>query len=296
VIDSGCAAISFRDVTKRYGPLTALDGIELMVPHGQTIAILGPNGAGKTTAVSLMLGLRTPTSGDVEVLGGDPRDVRTRSTMGAMLQASGIPAHLTVSETIELFRTYYPKAMNTGNVVALCGLQGKVKTRTVLLSNGQLQRLYLALAICGDPTILVLDEPTVGLDVEGRQALLATVDGISKRGRTVVLTTHYLEDADALADRIVVIDRGSIVADGSPAEIKASVGRKRIAFSCSASFESAETFKRVGDSFELLTDRPEAILRDLLASNLEISNLTVTGASLEEAFLQLTAHGDGHAA
>lgn len=296
MIDPKRAAISFNNVTKRYGPLTALDSIELVIPHGQTIAILGPNGAGKTTAVSLMLGLRTPTSGEVEVLGGDPRDVRTRSTMGAMLQASGIPAHLSVSETIELFRTYYPKPMNTVQVVALCGLHEKLKTRTVALSNGQLQRLYFALAICGDPTIVVLDEPTVGLDVEGRHAMLATIDGIAKRGRTIVLTTHHLEDADALADRIVVIDRGRIVADGSPAEIKAIVGRKRMAFRCNAAFESAEAFERAGNSYEILTDRPEAILRDLLARNVEISNLTVTGASLEDAFLHLTARADDHAA
>ena len=296
VIDSKRAAIAFTNVTKRYGPVIALDAVDLEIPHGQTIAILGPNGAGKTTAVSLMSGLRTPTSGEVEVLGGDPRDVRTRSTMGAMLQASGIPPHLSVSETIELFRTYYPKPMNTVQVVALCGLHEKLKTRAVALSNGQLQRLYFALAICGDPTIVVLDEPTVGLDVEGRHAMLATIDGIAKRGRTIVLTTHHLEDADALADRIVVIDRGRIVADGSPAEIKATVGRKRMAFRCNASFESAEAFERAGNSYEILTDRPEAILRDLLARNVEISNLTVTGASLEEAFLQLTARADDHAA
>ena len=284
MIDTTTPAIALAGVTKKYGVLTALDNIDLDIPQGQMIAILGPNGAGKTTAVSLMLGLRTPTSGTARILGHDPRLVATRSAMGAMLQASGVPEYLRVDEAIELFRTYYPKPLATKEIVDICGLGEKFKTRIARLSGGQLQRLYFALAICGDPRIVLLDEPTVGLDVEARRSLLATIDGIAKQGRTVVLTTHYLEEADALAERIVVIDRGTIVADGTPSQIKARVGRKRVAY-------IAE-----GQRHEVLTDAPEAVLFDLFKRNVQISELTVTGASLEEAFIHITAHEDNHAA
>ncbi len=284
MIDSSTVAISLQGVTKRYGALTALDAVDLLIPQGQMIAILGPNGAGKTTAVSLMLGLRSPTSGSVKILGGNPRDITTRCAMGAMLQASGVPEYLRVDEAIELFRTYYPKPMSAKQIVEVCGLDETSKTRIARLSGGQLQRLYFALAICGDPPIVLLDEPTVGLDVGARRSLLSTIDGIAKQGRTVVLTTHYLEEADELADRIVVIDRGTIVADGTPSQIKATVGRKRVAYTAG------------GTRHEVLTDTPETVLFDLFKQNEQISDLTVTGASLEEAFLHITTHKENHAA
>ncbi|MDQ2681222.1 MAG: ABC transporter ATP-binding protein [Candidatus Eremiobacteraeota bacterium] len=278
------AAIELRGASKRYGSVLALDGIDLSIPQGQVIAILGPNGAGKTTAISLMLGLRAPTAGSVQVLGGNPRDIATRTSMGAMLQTSGVPEYLRVDEAIELFRTYYPNPMPTAQIVQTCGLADNVKTRVARLSGGQLQRLYFGLALCGDPPIVLLDEPTVGLDVEARRLLLSTIEGIAKSGRTVVLTTHYLEEADALADRIVVIDRGKIVADGTPAQIKATVGRKRVSYLCE------------GTKHEVLTDAPEALLFNLYKEGLQISELTVVGASLEEAFLQITAREENHAA
>lgn len=284
MIETTKPAISLKNLTKRYGHLTALDNIDLCIPQGQTIAILGPNGAGKTTAISMMLGLRRPTSGSVEVLGGNPRDVRTRTAMGTMLQTSGVPEYLRVNEVIELFRTYYPKPMATNVIISLCGLEDKRTARIATLSGGQLQRLYFALAVCGDPQIVLLDEPTVGLDVEARRSLLSTIEGIATRGRTVVLTTHYLEEADALADRIVVIDRGRIIADGTASEIKANVSRKRVAYVAD------------GERHEVFTDAPEAILRDLFERNVQLSDLTVTGASLEEAFLQLTSHEAHNAA
>lgn len=278
------AAITLQSVTKRYGALTALDAVDLEIPAGQKIALLGPNGAGKTTAISLMLGLRRATSGTVRVLGGDPRSAVTRVAMGAMLQTSGVPEHLRVDEAIELFRTYYPKPLALEAVAELCGLQEKRKAKIVRLSGGQLQRLYFALAMCGDPQGVLLDEPTAGLDVEARRSLLATIDDMARQGRTVVLTTHYLEEADSFADRIVVIDRGSIVAGGSPAEIKSLVTKKRV------------TYTHDGATQTAITDQPEALLRDLFATGATISDLTVTGASLEEAFLQLTARGNAHAA
>ena len=284
MIETNAAAISLCGLTKRYGSLTALDTVNLVVPQGQTIAILGPNGAGKTTAVSLMLGLRTPTQGKVEMLGGDPRDIRTRSLMGAMLQASGVPEYLRVREAIDLFRTYYPKPMATAQIVELCRLEEKVNARVATLSGGQLQRLYFALAICGDPQIVLLDEPTVGMDVQARRSLLETIKLIARQGRTVLLTTHYLEEADELAERIVVIDRGAIVADGTPAQIKSTVGQKRVSYTLA------------GQRHEFLTDSPEGALRDLLAAHADVHDLTVTGASLEEAFLHLTNREEDYAA
>ncbi|MDQ6930739.1 MAG: ABC transporter ATP-binding protein [Candidatus Eremiobacteraeota bacterium] len=277
-------AVSLTGVTKKYGALTALDRIDLQIPQGEMVAILGPNGAGKTTAVSLMLGLRVPTSGTVRVLDGDPRAGATRTAMGAMLQASGLPEYLRVDEAIDLFRTYYPKPLARSTIMQTCGLHEKARSRVATLSGGQLQRLYFALAVCGDPQVVLLDEPTVGLDVEARRALLATIDGIAKQGRTVVLTTHNLEEADALADRIVVIDRGCIVADGTPAQIKATVARKRVSYVAGGTKQS------------VLTDTPETVLFDLFARGISISDLTVTGASLEEAFIHLTARKDDHAA
>ncbi|GAC1359279.1 MAG: ABC transporter ATP-binding protein [Vulcanimicrobiaceae bacterium] len=303
MIDASQTAIALTSVTKRYGSLTALESLDLQIPRGQTIAILGPNGAGKTTAVSLMLGLRTPTSGTVRVLGADPRDPRTRTAIGAMLQTSGIPEHLQVREVLELFRAYYPRPLGMEEIVAKCNLGDKLKARVTTLSGGQLQRLYFALSICGDPQIVLLDEPTVGLDVEARRSMSQTIEGIARQGRTVVLTTHYLEEADALADRIVVIDRGHIVADGSPAQIKSTVARKRLAFSCEepldavafASFPATQ-LQRDGHNYEIVTDAPESILRELFTRNIRFGDLRVSGASLEEAFLQITSHEENHAA
>ena len=303
MIDSQTEAVALRAVTKRYGTITALDAINLAIPQGQTIAILGPNGAGKTTAVSLMLGLRAPTSGAVEVLGGNPRDVRTRTAMGAMLQTSGVPAYLRVGEAIELFRTYYPKPMPFAKIVDTCNLADKLKATVTSLSGGELQRLYFALAICGDPQIVLLDEPTVGLDVEARRAFLATIKSIGKSGRTVVLTTHYLEEADALADRIVVVDRGTIVADGTPAQIKSTVSRKHVRFKSTQALESASfatlagvAIAREGDTYTAVMEHPEAFLAELFGRNVPLCDLTITGASLEEAFLTITAREEQHVA
>ncbi len=283
-------AVVFRGVSKKYGALTALDAIDLCIPRGQSVALLGPNGAGKTTAISLLLGLRSATAGSISVLGGSPRNQRVRARVGAMLQCSGLPEYLTVSEAIALFRSYYPEPLPTGELLALADLNAKAHARIARLSGGQLQRLYFAVALCGDPEILVLDEPTVGLDVEARRSLLATISGIAERGRTVLMSTHYLEEADALADRVVVIDRGRIIADGSPSEVKGTVGRKRLTFTSPIALDD-ERFARSGDRYEALTESPERLLRDLFARDIPLENLTVTGATLEEAFVALTSGG-----
>jgi ABC-2 type transport system ATP-binding protein len=208
------------NVTKRFGTTTALDGISISIEPGELVALLGPNGAGKTTAVRLLLGLCTPDAGIARVFGANPRDAANRIRTGAMLQVARVPETLRVREHIELFSSYYPDPMPLPEVIAAAGLEGIENRNFGDLSGGQKQRLLFGLAICGNPDFIALDEPTVGLDVEARRALWKQIRAFVARGKSVLLTTHYLDEADALADRVIVIDHGRVVAEGTPSEIK----------------------------------------------------------------------------
>src|SRR5690242_12845949 len=205
------AAVELIGAHKSYGAVEALRGVDIAIQPGQVVAMLGPNGAGKTTSINLMLGLRKPTRGQARLFGLDPGDRRARSRSGVMLQESGVPSVLTVREVIDLFRPYYPRPAPADKALAMAGLQEQARMQTGKLSGGQRQRLYYALAVCGDPELLFLDEPTVGMDVESRRAFLASIKDFAAAGKTIVLTTHYLEEADELAQRIVVIDRGLVI-------------------------------------------------------------------------------------
>jgi ABC-2 type transport system ATP-binding protein len=209
-----------RGVTKRYGPVEALRGIDLAIAPGELVALLGPNGAGKTTAVRILLGLAQPTSGIATVFGRPPASHESKLRRGAVLQVAKVPETLRVREHIELFSSYYEKPLPLAETIAAAGLKGIENKLFGDLSGGQKQRVLFALAICGNPDLLFLDEPTVGLDVEARRALWARIRGFVARGGSVLLTTHYLDEADALAHRIVVINQGRIVAQGTPTEIK----------------------------------------------------------------------------
>ena len=282
--------------TKKYGAVEALKGVSLDIDLGDVVAMLGPNGAGKTTSISLLLGLRKPTSGKALLFGLDPTDLDARSRVGVMLQESGIPAMLKVREIVDLFRSYYPRPLPRERAIAMAGLEEKAGALVKELSGGQRQRLYFALAVCGDPDVLFLDEPTVGMDVEGRRSFIERIAEFAQLGRTVVLTTHYLEEADQLAKRVIVIDRGVVIADATPAEIKSKVAGKRVRFVAPDLHEknldglpvTAVTIK--DGRVQLLTNQPESVLRDLFQRGVEISDLEVSGADLEDAFIAMTTH------
>ena len=283
-----------RWVKKCYGEVTALDAVNLALRPGQVTALLGPNGAGKTTAVKLLLGLLRADSGSAHLFGGDPTLAEARTRVGAMMQISGVPQSLRVGEHIDLFSSYYPAPLPLAEVLAQTGLAELADRPYGKLSGGEQQRLLFALAICGDPDLLFLDEPTVGLDVESRRAFWEQVRRLVGTGRTVLLTTHYLEEADALADRIVVLSAGRVVADGTPAEIKSQAAAQRIRCLSNldpevvAGWPQVRTVRHDQTRLEILTSEPEAVVRRLLDLDPDLSELEVTGAGLEEAFLDLT--------
>jgi ABC-2 type transport system ATP-binding protein len=287
-------AVELSHASKRYGEVQALDDVSITIQRGEVVAMLGPNGAGKTTSINLMLGLRNPTSGTARLFGLDPKDLKARSRIGVMLQESGVPGMLRVTEMVDLFRSYYPHPLSTSEAIAMAGLQEKTRSLVKDLSGGQHQRLYLALAVCGNPDALFLDEPTVGMDVEGRRRFLEEVGALAARGRTVVLTTHYLEEADQLARRIIVIDRGKVIADSTPAQIKARVAGKRITFTTPKPDAEALAGLPLNSSqvedhrVRLLTNEPEEVLRELFRRGVEMHELEVAGADLEEAFVAMT--------
>jgi ABC-2 type transport system ATP-binding protein len=292
------AAVELTNATKTFGSVRALKGVSLAVQPGETVAFLGPNGAGKTTAISLMLGLRSPTSGSAAIFGQNPRNPANRSRIGVMLQESGVPTTLKVREVVEMFRRLYPRPLSVAAVLEAAQIGEKAGALTANLSGGQRQRLYFALALVGDPDVLFLDEPTVALDVESRRVFWEHITALVRRGKTIVLTTHYLEEADALADRIVVINQGSIVAEGTPREIKARVGGKNVRFRAPgladatlAGLPDVARFSRAGDSVEIYTLQPEAVLRELFRREVALSELEVVGAGLEEAFVSITNQG-----
>jgi len=285
---------SLEQVNKNYGPVRALNGVDFRVRAGEVVALLGPNGAGKTTAVKLLLGLLQPNSGKARVFGGDPTNPENRMRTGAMLQVGRVPETLRVREHIDLFSTYYERPMASSEVLSVAGLENLKNRKFGDLSGGQKQRVLFALAICGNPDLLFLDEPTVGLDVEARRMLWDQIRQLVRRGKTVLLTTHYLQEADALADRVAVINKGEIIAEGTPSEIKAQTAGKRIR--CITHLPLGELRGITGvtevqedrEAVEIHTAEAEPVLRELFARDASLSGLEVTSAGLEEAFLALT--------
>jgi ABC-2 type transport system ATP-binding protein len=285
---------SLESVSLNYGEVRALRNVNFAVRAGQVVALLGPNGAGKTTAVKLLLGLLQTASGKVRVFGGDPTNPANRMRTGAMLQVGRVPETLRVREHIELFSSYYTRPLPQEEVLAAAGLEKLRDRKFGDLSGGQRQRVLFALAICGNPDLLFLDEPTVGLDVESRRALWDEIRRLVASGKTVLLTTHYLEEADALADRVAVINQGEIIAEGTPSEIKARTSGKLIR--CVTSLNLSELLDLPGvtsakldrEAVEIHAPEAEPVVRALLARDSRLSGLEITSAGLEEAFLALT--------
>jgi ABC-2 type transport system ATP-binding protein len=285
---------SLEAVSKNYGAVRALRGVNFHIRAGEVVALLGPNGAGKTTAVKLLLGLMQPNLGKVRVFGGDPVNPENRLRTGAMLQVGRVPETLRVREHIELFSSYYAKPMSAAEALAAAGLEKLSDRKYGELSGGQKQRVLFALAICGDPDLLFLDEPTVGLDVEARRMLWDEIRRMVERGKTVLLTTHYLQEADALADRIAVINQGEIIAEGTPAEIKAQTSGKKIRCITSLSVNALREIPGVREvrqdreAVEIRAVEAEPVIRELFARDANVSGLEIASAGLEEAFLALT--------
>jgi ABC-2 type transport system ATP-binding protein len=287
-----------HNLAKSYGPIVALRNLNLEVRAGELLALLGPNGAGKTTLVRILLGVARPDSGSVSVFGADPHGGSVQPRLGAMLQVGRVPETLRVREHIDLFSSYYPAPLPLQETFEVAGIED-IKDRPFgELSNGQKQRVLFGIAICGNPDLLFLDEPTVGLDVEARRLMWAQIRALIARGKTVLLTTHYLNEADALADRILVLDKGAIVAEGTPAEIKARAMGKQIRCTSRLSLEEVRQIPGVlgvkadRNAFELQVNVAEPVVRELLQRDSWLGDLEVTNAGLEEAFLALTQNGN----
>ena len=277
-------AIEVNELHKSYGEFEAIRGITFAVAQGEVFGLLGPNGAGKTTTVEILEGYRDRSSGQVSVLGYDPGDRprALRQRVGIVLQSTGIYSHIKVREAIAHFAGMYPHPRNVDEVIALTGLEGKEEAVTRTLSGGQLRRLDLALALVGDPELIFLDEPTTGFDPAARRAAWETILSLKQLGKTVLLTTHYLDEAQTLADRVAIIKDGRILAEGAPRELGSDEGPYLVAY-------------RDGDGelVERQTDDPTALLNELtseaLARGERLEGLTVTRPTLEDVYLELTA-------
>jgi ABC-2 type transport system ATP-binding protein len=278
------AAIEVHDLRKRYGSYEAVRGIDIAVHRGEVFGLLGPNGAGKTTTVEILEGYRARDGGEVTVLGFDPgrRPAALRRRIGIVLQAGGIYSHITPRESLRHWAGFYPHPREVEEVLALVGLQEKADARCRTLSGGQLRRLDFALALVGDPELIFLDEPTTGFDPEARRAAWETIRSLRALGKTILLTTHYLDEAQALADRVAIVKDGRILAIGPPRELGVGASHYRVAYRDGA-----------GQLVERETDDPTALLAELTAAALargeRLEELSVGRPSLEDVYLELTA-------
>jgi ABC-2 type transport system ATP-binding protein len=294
-LTEGRPVAKLHSVTKRYGAVTALDHFSMTLHAGEVVALLGPNGAGKTTAVRLLLGLIGADSGSARVLGRDPRDADARTRIGAMLQVSRVPEMMRVREHIDLFRSYYPHPLSTEEVLRTARLESVANQMFGKLSGGQKQRTLFGLALCGNPDLIFLDEPTVGMDIESRRALWDQVRALSAAGKTVLLTTHYLEEADMLASRIVVLHKGKLRCEGTPAEIKHRVTGRRIRCITRLDPEFLRRLPTVSDvqldreAVVIQAEHPERVIREMLLRDEGLHGLEIAAAALEDAFLSLTS-------
>jgi ABC-2 type transport system ATP-binding protein len=292
------SGIVLNGLRKSFGDVRAVDGIDVAIAPGETVALLGPNGAGKSTTIDMLLGLTKPDAGTVTVFDRTPERAVDAGAVGAMLQTGSLIRDLTVRELITMMASLYREPMPVGDVLALSGLDGIADRRTQKLSGGETQRTRFAVALVSDPELLILDEPTVAMDVESRHAFWTSMRAYAERGRTVLFATHYLEEADDYADRAVLMAHGRIVADGPPTEIKAMVGSRSIratlpdvSLSELADLPGVTRADRRGEAIVLTCNDSDAAIRALLTRYPAARDLEISGAGLEEAFLMLTGNG-----
>jgi ABC-2 type transport system ATP-binding protein len=293
------AAVARLDhVVKRYGPLVALDGADLVVRRGELLALLGPNGAGKTTAIGLLLGLIRADAGTVELFGQDPQQIEARRRIGVMLQDAALPPTLRVGELLRLTASYYPTPRTLAETAELAGVGDLLKRPYAKLSGGQQRRVQFALALCGRPELLFLDEPTVGMDIEARQKLWAAIRQLLAEGCSVLLTTHYLEEAEALADRVCVMSQGRMIHEGTVEALRARVALKRIRCLSELTVDIVRGWPEVNDVWQeserlhITTADAEIVVRRLLDADAQLRELEVQRAGLAEAFTELTRDAD----
>jgi ABC-2 type transport system ATP-binding protein len=286
-------AIEARAVTRRFGPVTALAGVDLSIERGRVTTLLGPNGAGKTTFVNLALGRCRPDAGSLRTLDAEPGSPAARAAMGVMLQSAALVAQLTVREHLALYIGYYPDPMSLEELLVRAGLTGLADRRYGALSGGQQRRVQFALAICGRPQLLVLDEPTAALDADSRRHCWAEIRERARAGAAVLLTTHLLDEAEALSDRVVLLAGGRIVADGTPREIRAHVSEQRIRCRTSLSVADVESLPAViavrqdAGRTDIRSADAEATLRALMSRDERVAEIEVARATLEEAMKEL---------
>lgn len=293
------AVATLDGVTRTFGEVTALDNVTLDFGEGELIGMLGPNGAGKSTLLSLVAGTRQPTNGVVRLFGGDPRQPQARARLGTTPQETGLPPTLRVAEVIDFVAGHYAQPLATAAVLEMFGLTALARRQTGGLSGGQKRRLSVALSIVGRPALVLLDEPTTGLDVDARKVLWEAVRAYHAQGSTVVVTSHYLEEIEALAKRVVVVDDGRVIADDNIAAIVARVDARHVHVrvpggpdgGVAASQLPAATWGDAhwdGDRASLVVQDSDALVRELVGSGIEFSDLQVRGATLEEAFVAMT--------
>jgi ABC-2 type transport system ATP-binding protein len=302
-VTSGEAAtgsgVELRGVAKSFrapgGVVHAVRGVDVAIAPGEVVALLGPNGAGKSTSIDMLLGLTRPDRGEVSVLGRPPREAVDAGLVGAMLQTGALMRNVLVRELVLMMGSLYPRSMRVEQVLDLAGIADIADRRTEKLSGGQAQRVRLACALVGDPELLVLDEPTVGMDVESRREFWASMRAFAARGKTVLFATHYLEEADAHADRVVLIARGQVVADGAPTEIRARVGGRTIRATLPdadpaalAALPGVVAVERRGEAAVLSCSDSDSAIRALLAMHPDARDIEIASAGLEDAFLELT--------
>jgi ABC-2 type transport system ATP-binding protein len=285
---------SLSGVRKRFGKVQALDGFDLAVKRGELLAVLGPNGAGKSTAISLLLGLQTADEGSAELFGHAPQEIEGRRRIGVMMQEVALPAAMRPRELLTLVASYYPIPYDVDAVIARLSLEGLLKRPYGKLSGGQKRQVQFALAICGRPELLFLDEPTVGLDVQAREALWRVIRELLHEGCSIVLTTHYLEEAEALANRVVVMARGRLVTSGSVEEIRANVSDKQVSCVTRLAADTVRAWPEVlrleaeRNRIQITTRSAEAVLVRLFREDPALSDVEVKRAGLAEAFTELT--------